>query len=744
MKPVPAPRLHLLGLAADLVSPLLLAIVAAHPGLAHVAERLTWTLPPTEPGSIWIHAASLGEGRAAAALAAGLQRRCPSLPILHTATSDAGRCQGIGADLSVCLPADIPWMLRRFARHCRPRALLLVEGELWPALLGVLSRRIPIAVVGFRVGPGTRRFARLWPRLFRELLSRVELWTARDRDSARWLRRWLGQPVPVTGDLKLEAPLPQPAISWGRRPCLVAGSTHAGEESLLLDAWESLPDRPLLLLTPRHAHRFAEVALLLNERGLAWMRRSELKGALKNRVPVDTEVLLVDSAGELAGLYHSCAAAYVGGTFTTSVGAHSAAEPTAAGVSIIHGPHVQGNEDSFTSANCFPAASPADLPGAILRALAAPAPVPPGAGLVDRVLDIVDPLLHAPVPPETSRRPWAWPLVPFYLGLGKLWRAAHRPTRASVPVIGVGNLASGGTGKTPTVAWISDMLMEQGLKVAIITRGHGRNPAGPSARTGLGGQGSARKLGDEAAMLARRGYLVVSCPDRALGARRACGHGAQILVLDDAMQQRDLQVDLLLLMVDARHPRAGGPIPVGERLEVLGALSRADVLWVNHGAFPQDLVPYLRSGTLMVESRYLPACWISGGQQLPLDSMAGRSVVAFAGIARPAGFFRLLRQAGLHLAGTRCFPDHHVYSEAELQALADRAGAMPLVTTEKDLARIHQSASILASTELLALKIELDIVEGLKPLCEKLRYLYSGYTTSPAPTAPGKGPVNNP
>lgn len=701
------------GVLANLGSPAAAAWAALSPRMRkHLTERLGWSLPAIEPGALWLHAASLGEGQAAAAVAAGASTRWPELPLLRTATSDTGRDQVLPVDQSGCLPLDLPWLQRRFIRRTRPRALVLVEGELWPGLISASRGHLPVAVLGLRVGEGTRRLARLAPGLFRGMASRVSSWSARDEGDAQWLRQQLGFEVSVIGDLKLEAPVPPPALCF-EGPMLLAGSTRPGDEQALLRAWAGLTLRPQLVLAPRHAERFAEVSQLLAGSELRWGLRSELEGP---SVPPELEVLVLDSVGELASLYHLADAAFVGGTFDPAVGGHSAAEAVRAGTCVVHGPHTSANAASFRAAQSFPASGPEQLREALRDALAAPRPAAGHGQAVQRALSQLEPLAAARVPAEASHRPLARPLVPAYRLVAGL-RARRDRLAAPCPVISVGALASGGTGKTPVVRHILGLLERRGLKVAVLSRGYRRSARGPHLREGYEGQGTALGLGDEPAMLVRSGAMVISCPDRLLGARRAVELGAQLCLLDDGFQQRDLQVDLDIVTIDAQRPLAGGMLPEGELREPLGALGRAGVVWFNHGQPSEQLLQHAGSAQI-VQASTVPLGWVHRGAQLPLEAGPRGRVAVAAGIAQPGRLLRLLRRLGLVLAVRLLYRDHVCWDEDDLVEVRRRAGALPIVTTEKDLVRLPEDFPC------WALRVGLTIEKGQAELeCILERFL---------------------
>ncbi len=689
------------GLAASLAMPWVAGWAAWHPRLRrHWAERVGWTLPAVEPGALWLHAASLGEGQAAAAVAAGLAARWPELPLLRTASSDTGREQVLPVDEVRCLPFDAPWLQRRFIRRVRPRALVLVEGELWPGLLMACAGCVPVAVLGLRAGEGTRRLARRFPGLWRAMLGSVAHWSARDAEDGAWLSEQLEAELPVLGDLKLEAPVVPAALRFERR-VLLAGSTRPGDERALIDAWRALAEQPQLVLAPRHAERFDAVATLLDAAGLRWQRRSTLGNAL---VPGALDAILLDSVGELPGLYAAADVAFIGGTFDPAIGGHSAIEAARAGARVVHGPEIHANAGSFAQASSVPAASPEGLASALERALAAPRPAPVHGRALARALTLLEPLVRAPVPRESSRRPLLRPLVPAYRVLASL-RARRTRAVAPCPVISVGNIASGGTGKTPVVRHLLGVLEARGLKVAVVSRGYRRNSRGPLLRDSAVGPDTGAWLGDEPALLSRGGTTVVSCPDRLQGVRRAVALGAQLCLLDDGLQQRDVCVDLDVVTIDGREPTAGGLLPAGDLREPPRALARAAVLWVNHGPAPAHFAS-LAGQAVLVRAAYRPLGWSHAGRAVPLEDGPTGRVAVLAGVARPGGFLRQIVRLGLVPAQRLLYPDHHRWSPEQIDDLRRLAATMPLVTTEKDLTRLP------ADLPCWALRVDLVLEEG--------------------------------
>lgn len=299
---------------------------------------------PTGRGALWLHAVSVGEVGVAATLARALP---PDLPLLVTTVTPTGQARARAAFAGraevAYLPFDLGGPVARFFRRFEPRALVLVEGDYWPLVLSEARRRgLPIAVVNGRVGDRSfRRMRRLRP-LLGPLFSGIDRFgvqTAADRERLITLGV---DPlrVAVTGNLKYESPEPErkpdleamlQRLAVGR-PLLLAGSTMAGEEAQVLDAFERLGggERALLVIAPRHPERWGEVAALLEARGVDFVRRSSPSkegGA----------VVLLDSLGELAGLYRLAAAAFIGGTLAPT-GGHNPLEAARFGVPVAVGP----------------------------------------------------------------------------------------------------------------------------------------------------------------------------------------------------------------------------------------------------------------------------------------------------------------------------------------------------------------------------------------------------------------------
>jgi 3-deoxy-D-manno-octulosonic-acid transferase len=376
-----------IGVALLAAGPFLLVRRGSH-YLPTIAGRLGRAASPAAAaspgGALWLHAVSVGEVGVAATLARGLP---PEVPLLVTTITPTGqeraRAAFAGRAEVAYLPFDLGFAVQRFFRRHRPRALVLIEGDYWPLVLREARRRgLPIAVVNGRVGDRgfgrMRRLRRLLGPLFAGV-GRFGVQSRQDRDRLLALgvdaRR-----VAVTGNLKYETPEPpaKPELEEALRrlaagrPILLAGSTMAGEEAAVLDAFASIGggnggERALLVLAPRHPERWNEVDALLRARGERMVRRS----ALLSSGPPSGEpaVVLLDSLGELAGLYRLAAAAFIGGTLVPT-GGHNPLEAARFGVPLAVGPAMHNFRemaDAFDRAGAWRRVADAGELGAVWR-----------------------------------------------------------------------------------------------------------------------------------------------------------------------------------------------------------------------------------------------------------------------------------------------------------------------------------------------------------------------------------------
>lgn len=302
-------------------------------------------------GCIWIHGVSVGEVRAALPLIRALKTRYPQQPLLVTTTTPTGSQQVqtlLGNSVQhAYLPFDLPAAVARFLARTHPRLALIMETELWPNLFHqCAANHVPLIVANARLSPrSARNYGRL-PGLIRRMLSHTTLIAAQtEADAARF--RGLGASrVEVMGNLKYDLNLPRGLAEQGRklryllgahRPVLIAASTHAAEEAMVVDAFvqirRALPPT-LLLWAPRHPERFEAVAERCQRWGLNVVKRSEARSCAAT-----TAVFLGDSLGELLLFYSAADVAFVGGSLTPH-GGHNVLEPALLGLPVVFGPHM--------------------------------------------------------------------------------------------------------------------------------------------------------------------------------------------------------------------------------------------------------------------------------------------------------------------------------------------------------------------------------------------------------------------
>jgi 3-deoxy-D-manno-octulosonic-acid transferase len=313
--------------------------------------RLGDGLPP-EP-RCWVHAVSVGASAAAEPLVEGIRRRWPELGIVVSTITPTGvRIVGerlAGTAVHRYFPIDLPGPVRRALDAARPRFFIAIETELWPNFLRALARRrIPAMIANGRISDRSFRRYRWVRGLMRRVLADVAVFAMQTDEDARRIIA-LGAPpsrVVVTGNLKRDL-LPEAAAddsaAWRARLHLgagarlwIAGSTHRGEEAVVLDAFLRARARCpelALLLAPRHPERAGEVEELIRARGLVAARRS--------RLPADAApgaVVILDTVGELAALYALAEIVFVGGSLVP-VGGHNVLEPAMRGKPVLVGPH---------------------------------------------------------------------------------------------------------------------------------------------------------------------------------------------------------------------------------------------------------------------------------------------------------------------------------------------------------------------------------------------------------------------
>jgi 3-deoxy-D-manno-octulosonic-acid transferase len=314
-------------------------------------ERMGWGARHGDASTIWLHAVSLGEMTAAAPLVRALRSRYPQLPLLLTTATPTGRARAralFGESVDVrYLPYDLPAAVARFLDRAHPRLAIIMETELWPNLFKECENRgVPVLLASARLSArSVARYRRLGSLFHGVFTARVFVAAQSAADAERFMAIGAAaSQTQVIGNIKFDCE-PNPSLLdqgqrlraafAGTRLVWIAGSTHAGEEEMVLEAQDALRRDgcdALLWLVPRHPERFEAVAELLRRRQVGFARRSGGGG------DASTGVILVDTVGELATLYAAADVAFVGGSLVP-IGGHNLLEPAALGVAVLTGPY---------------------------------------------------------------------------------------------------------------------------------------------------------------------------------------------------------------------------------------------------------------------------------------------------------------------------------------------------------------------------------------------------------------------
>lgn len=382
-----------------------------------IGQRLG--IGPRQPHrpTIWIHAVSVGETRAAAPLVTALRARWPRHRILMTQMTATGRrtAQDLyGEQIEIAwLPWDLPWAQRRFLKRWKPQIGIVMETEIWPNLLRECRRAgIPVLLANGRMSErSAARYARA-PEFMRDALSCFTLVIAQTAaDAQRFASLGAHRPT-VAGNLKFDISPPSAQMDTGhewrqvieKRRVLLLASTREGEEAQLLDALlPRLPTDLLIALVPRHPQRFDEVATLVTARGLSLCRRSS--GALP---AADTRVWLGDAMGEMFAWYALADLALIGGSWLP-LGGQNLIEACAVGCPVLIGPHTfnfaQVTEDAIAAGAALQASDVTSAASEASRLLADPATLKAMAdagrafaqahrGATARTMALIEPLLQ--------------------------------------------------------------------------------------------------------------------------------------------------------------------------------------------------------------------------------------------------------------------------------------------------------------------------------------------------------------
>lgn len=346
------------------------------------------------------------------------------------------------------------------------------------------------------------------------------------------------------------------------------------------------------------------------------------------------------------------------------------------------------------------------------------------------LLDIVSGKRTGPVAAATRMVLWA--ITPAYrLAVGlrnrKFTRHTGAVTRVDVPVISIGNLTTGGTGKSPMVIWVSKRLRELGLRVAIISRGYGGQR-----------DASGTRPNDEALEMQQRLPDVpqLQDPDRIKSANIAIEElETQCLVMDDGFQHRRLHRDLDVVLIDATNPFGYGYLlPRGLLREPVGSLARADVVvitrcqQVDQSSIDAILKVITRATAgdnqpVICQTHTVAKRWLQfDGQSTEASDFGTVPVVACCAIGNPDSFIKTAKLSGANVVEQKFFPDHHAFTRGDIESvvqLAHEKGAQRIICTHKDLVKI--AVNQMDGMPFFALQIDLEFTHGEEALVDRLR-----------------------
>ena len=295
-----------------------------------------------------------------------------------------------------------------------------------------------------------------------------------------------------------------------------------------------------------------------------------------------------------------------------------------------------------------------------------------------------------------------------------------RTVHVAVPVISVGNITVGGTGKTPFVEYLMTFLQQK--RIALVSRGYKRTSRGTViVSNGKERTAGVDAAGDEPFQIARKFPLAAVIVDerKARGARFAVEQfHPDVILVDDGFQHRSLGRTLDIVMLDGRLPlKETALLPLGRRREQLSSLRRADAVVISGttgvSGDRSDVREYSDAPQFRIRFKPVSLCNIVTGEKIAVESVSGKSVVAFCGVGNPVSFRQTLDEVGVKVASWMTFPDHYRYSESDLEILRSERENLKadfIVTTEKDAVRLLPLSSMQAVTAPLFYYIDIEVV----------------------------------
>ncbi len=714
----------------------------------------------------------MGEVLSAIPLIKQLRRDQPDTPVYLSVSTVAGRrVAERDADSLVnglfYLPMDFASCLRRAIRTVRPALFIVLETEIWPNLYVEIKRAgSSLAIVNGRISDHTWKRYRSLKFFFGPILQLADIVFVQSRvDYERY--RELGvmeASLLIEANLKYDAAIPDTKCeidTFGAEQVWIAASTvgpnergslekhNVDEDDLVVDVFRELASgfpTLLLILAPRQPARFSTVAEKLQRLSIRFVRRTHAHGATEQSLSLPG-ILLLDTLGELSSAYACADVVFVGGSIAPR-GGHNIVEPAANGTPIIVGPHMENfraiTEDFQNADAILQISSASELAGAVRSLLLDRARaqqlgnnarrlVETRRGVAQRLTPVLLDLYlkgHHKHPRNRcaymflSLLAWLWEKGgDRRRKAGELYASSTPPL--GVPVISIGGITIGGSGKTPLAAYLAAQLERRGYNPAILTRGYRRRSPAKNLVLARSARVPTSLTGDEAQIFLRAGAAPIGIGANRYQTARVlldAYPSTDVFLLDDGFQHAPLRRDVDVVVVDGLDPFGGGElVPLGRLREPLPSLKRAGVFVVTRAesdsrfhSISERLRRHNPTAPIF-RTRLLARKWrdYQTGEQMDVER---KRVAAFCGLGNPQNFWDTLHSLGLEVVFRWAFDDHHDYRPTELHYFSRQAalhGAELLVTTEKD--RMNLPAGLqtaIAPLTLAWLEIELELQDS--------------------------------
>lgn len=742
---------------------------------ARFSERLGFvprSFSRTKPNCVWLHAVSVGEVVSAVPLIKHIRREERTVPIYLSVSTVAGRRTAEREVESLVngvfyAPIDYVSCVRRTIRAIRPALLIVIETEIWPNLYGEVKRAgASLMIVNGRISNRTWKRYRKLRFFFRPVLQLVDaIYSQSASDFERY--RTMGvleHKLQVEANLKYDAATPTVLAdvpTFGAEQVWIAASTVGpnergslkkhlvDEDDIVIRAFRRLAGefpKLLLILAPRQPARFNVVAQKLQRASISFACRSETRHSRRPELQLPG-VLLLDTLGELSSTYRHADVVFVGGSIAPR-GGHNIIEPAAAGAPIIVGPHMQNFEaitsDFLQARALIQIGDESELLPTMRSLLVDRRHAGELGEFARRVVEMRYGVAQRLMPPlfdlfycGSYKTPRNLLLTTCLRSLAFLWRVGSEWKRASgtryasstpqlpIPVVSIGGITIGGSGKTPFTTYLASQLARRDYSPAILTRGYRRRSPAENVVLAAGAKAPSSLTGDEAQIFLHSGVAPIGIGTSRYDTARVLLRqfpSIDILLLDDGFQHARLRRDFDVVIVDGLDPLGGRElVPLGRLREPLSSLQRASALVVTRAESDLrfraicELLREHNASAPIFRTRLIARNWrdFQTGQ---LIDVTNQRVAAFCGLGNPQNFWETLESLGLNVVFRWAFEDHHTYRPIDLQYLAQQAllhGAQLMVTTEKDRMNFPGSSmTSMISLPIAWLQIDFELQES--------------------------------